>query len=214
MNETIWTITPTSLPRITRHCSKCGCKSEFYCAEKFRLNSNGARLDIWLIYKCLKCDTTWKLTIKKGVRSHDLPTEIFNRLTNNDKLLAQQYAFDRSLLKQQECEIQYESVDYIVTGFETECLREQLLVHIKCLYPFELKLSTFLANMLGVSVSQIKKLAADGLITANPECNILKCKIKTHIDLQIELPAQSDFNAITHGRQACFPSDGEPVVDT
>jgi len=131
---------------------------EFYCSEKFRVNSNGSRSDIWLIYKCLKCDATRKLTIAKGIKPSDLPEGEFDRFTNNDRELAWKYAFDRSFLKRQSCVIEYANIKYSVKGFELANNDLPLLIHLKSVYIFDLKLSKFLANLLGISVGKVKTL--------------------------------------------------------
>jgi len=180
-----WHIVPANTPVIIKHCSKCNRKNEYYCSEKFRVNANQARVDIWLIYKCNKCDSTWKLAIKKGVRPRDLPAGLFDKFVNNDRCLAWQYAFDRHFLKQHSCVIDYANVEYSVRGYD-RC-EGPLLVHIKSLYCFELKLGTLLANVLCMTVGQIKKLAESGAILASPEIDIVKHKIKSDIDVLLRL---------------------------
>lgn len=36
-------------------CSKCGAKTRFRNTKKFRVNANGNKLDVWLIYQCENC---------------------------------------------------------------------------------------------------------------------------------------------------------------
>jgi len=114
MKETTWYIVPTITPNILRHCSKCNRKMPYYCSEKFRANANQSRVDIWLIYKCTKCDNTWKLTLYKGMRPHELPEGLFDKFVNNDVNLAWQYAFNRNFLKQHGYTVDYTNVDYTV----------------------------------------------------------------------------------------------------
>jgi len=185
-NGATWVIIPDKTPLVIRNCSKCGRKKEFYSSDKFRLNGRHTKIDIWLIYKCIKCDTTWKLTIKKGIKPHDLTTELFDRFTNNDKDLAWQYAFDRHLLKQNGCEIQYADINYTVDGFDLQDLNSPLLIHIKNQYLFELKLSALLANKLEVSINQIKRLADSGAIKTSLECDIMKYRIRTDLDVCLQ----------------------------
>ena len=179
---------PVETPLIIRHCSKCNMKKEFYCSEKFRLNGRHTKIDIWLIYKCTKCDTTWKLTIKKGIKPHDISQALFDKFTYNDKETAWKYAFDRHLLKQNECEIQYANMKYLVQGLDSDrdfSLPDSWLIHIKSPYFFELKLSAFLAKQLGISISKIKKLVDDGSIMTSLECDIMKYRIRTELDVML-----------------------------
>ena len=187
--EVTWIIIPDKTPLVIRNCSKCGRKKEFYSSDKFRLNGRHTKIDIWLIYKCTKCDTTWKLTIKKGIKPQDLTAELFDRFTNNDKDLAWEYAFNRHLLKQNGCEIQYTNIGYSVEGFNPQDLsgpndmRCPLLIHIKSLHLFELKLNALLASKMGVSINKIKKLADNGIITTSLDCDIMKYRIRVDLDV-------------------------------
>ncbi|MCL2570816.1 MAG: DUF1062 domain-containing protein [Defluviitaleaceae bacterium] len=189
MNETIWTVTPTTTPTVIRHCSKCNRKSNYYCSEKFRANANQQRVDVWLIYKCTKCDSTLKLTIYKGIRPKDLPPGLFDKFVNNDAALAWEYAFNRNFLKQQACVVDYAGIEYTVESPNPATV--PLLVQIKTQYPFDLKLSVLLAKMLNTSISQIKKLAETGNISASPEINIIKHRIKSDTDITLAISSLS-----------------------
>ena len=197
-NENTWLIIPAHTPVVVRHCSKCNKKMDFYCSEKFRVNGNHAKLDIWLIYKCSKCETTWKLTIKKGVKPRDLPAELLDRFFNNDAELAWKYAFDRQLLKRNACEINCTDVKYTVEGVGLPDFDNPLLIHLKSLYTFDLKLSAFLADMLGISIGGIKKLADSGMISASPEHDIMKYRIRADIDLFLQPRCFSSIECLPH----------------
>lgn len=182
-NEATWYIMPTNTPLIIRHCSKCNRKMEFYCSEKFRMNGNHTRIDIWLIYKCSKCDTTLKLTIDKGIKPHDISNVLFDQFTHNDVELAWKYAFNRNFLKQNDCIVKYADVKYDVEGFEPHNLDNPLLVHLRSAYIFDLKLSAFFANVLGISVGKLRNIVNDRLITVYPVCDIMKYRIKQDIKI-------------------------------
>jgi len=135
----------------------------------------------YIIIKCTKCDSTWKLTIKKGIRPRDLAPGLFERFVNNDKLLAWQYAFDQQFLRQNASVVDYTDVGYSVEGIMP--FDGPLLVHLKCPYTFDLKLSALLAKALSTSVGQIKKLADRIALPASLECDITKLRIKADIDI-------------------------------
>ena len=170
----------------------------YYCSEKFRANANQSRVDIWLIYKCTKCDNTWKLSIYKGVRPNELPVGLFDKFVNNDAALAWTYAFDRNFLKQHSCTVDYAIVEYTVES-TNECSWEiPVLVHVKSQYGFDLKLSALLARMLNISVGQVKRLVEKGQITASPDINVMKHRIKANqrISMEIEKQAKQIFEGI------------------
>ena len=184
-NETTWRIIPKNTPRVIKHCNKCNKKMGFYCSEKFRLNSNSQKVDIWLIYKCEKCDTTWKLSLMRGIRPSDLTPVLFDRLTNNDKELAWKYAFDRQLLKQNGCVVDYTGIEYCVDGVIDTC------VCVSSQYFFDLKLSTFLAEQLAISVGEVRKLVEQNLISTSIDCDIMKYRIRTDFTITLPLPPYS-----------------------
>ena len=178
-----WLIVPTTTPTIIRKCSKCNKKMEFYCSEKFRVNANSTRVDIWLIYKCTKCDSTWKVAINKGIKPQDLPQELFDKFINNDTKLAWKYAFDRNLLKQNGCTLQYADIDYTVDG--ATAVDAPMHVHLKSEYFFELKLSLLLAKVLDISVSKLQKHVSAKMITTVPVLDIMKYKIRADLEVYI-----------------------------
>ena len=172
---------PRNTPSVIRHCAKCNRKMGHYCSEKFRVNANQTRVDVWLIYKCTKCDSTLKLAIKKGIKPRDIPADLFDGFINNDKNLAWQYAFDRHFLKQHMCVVDYAGVEYSVEGAGEIC--NPAVIHLKSAYMFDLKLSALLARALGTSISQIKKLVDSGVISTSPACDIMKYRIRADLDV-------------------------------
>lgn len=84
---------------ILRRCGGCGKKKEFICSGKFRVNANGRRLDVWLIYRCEKCGHTLNVPIYERAAPEKLPPELYERFLDNDWELAMEYAGDRGFLK-------------------------------------------------------------------------------------------------------------------
>lgn len=60
---------------IVRRCSGCGRKTRFQNAKKFRVNANGNRLDVWLIYQCELCKHTYNLAIYERQSVSSIPKE-------------------------------------------------------------------------------------------------------------------------------------------
>lgn len=58
-----WEIHQDGVPALRRFCPGCGCERPFVSSGKFRMNANGRRLDVWLIYKCPACGTTWNMEV-------------------------------------------------------------------------------------------------------------------------------------------------------
>jgi hypothetical protein len=119
------------------------------------------------------------MTIKRGIKPHDIPADLFERFIVNDRALAWEYAFDKGLLKWHKCEARYVDIAYKIDGLKENDLEMPLIADIRCLYPFNLKLNALMAKVLGISVNQVRTLAANGGVTAIPECDIMKCRVGT-----------------------------------
>lgn len=96
--EVCWRVTPLQTPRIWHRCSKCGKMSLFYSSDQFRLNAHQRRVDVWLIYRCTLCDTTWNCTILTRCTPEEIGGERYQRFQQNDRDTAWAYAFDFALL--------------------------------------------------------------------------------------------------------------------
>lgn len=74
-----WTILPGEAPAIRRNCSGCRKSSIFRSSGNFRMNANGNKLDVWLIYRCEKCDTSWNMDIYTRTAPGMLGQDLYNR---------------------------------------------------------------------------------------------------------------------------------------
>ncbi|TAH67611.1 MAG: DUF1062 domain-containing protein [Anaerolineaceae bacterium] len=89
--------TPNESFKVIRKCSVCGKKSIFVNSNKFRVNANGNRIDIWLIYQCRKCKHTYNLTIYERLKKDTLSLELYTSFMENDETLAREYGTDKSI---------------------------------------------------------------------------------------------------------------------
>lgn len=94
---------PASI-KVYHRCGGCGKKQEFINSGKFRVNANGNRVDVWLIYRCKKCKHSWNLTIYERVRPSKIAPEDYIRFLENDWELALAYGQDLSFLKKNHAE--------------------------------------------------------------------------------------------------------------
>ena len=76
MKQITWEINCLSTPHITRYCKKCKTKAEFQSSGAFRVNAQKKTIDVWLIYKCINCDSTWNMTIYTRITPGSIPVEI------------------------------------------------------------------------------------------------------------------------------------------
>lgn len=103
--KTEYEMMPEKSFSVIRNCSGCGRKTHFVNSKKFRVNANGNKLDVWLIYRCVKCRHTYNLTIYERKRASAISKEEYERFLCNDEELAEMYGRDIQLFKRNKAEI-------------------------------------------------------------------------------------------------------------
>ena len=115
-------ITPEESYSIIRNCSICGCKSVFVNTNNFRVNANGNRIDVWLIYQCSKCKHTYNLTIYERLKVDQISSDHLTSLMNNEVELAKKYGTDKSFFIKNKAEIDWSNVKYQIVNTKTRQL--------------------------------------------------------------------------------------------
>lgn len=185
-NKLIWNIKPKEMPLVIRNCNKCNKKTEFYSSELFRVNAQKKSLDIWSIYKCSHCNSTWNLTIFSRIPPNSLKGDLQKRFENNDKDLIWEYAFNSDILKQNNAEVKYD-MEYVVYKDEIDIeTNGQVNILIKCPYNFNLRLNKFLQKHLGIKRKVIDELIEDKIIDLKENIDIKKYKIKRELEISID----------------------------
>lgn len=90
--------------RVFHRCGGCGKKKEFVNSGRFRVNANGNQVDVWLIYRCIKCKHSWNLTIYERKCPGKIPAEEYQKFLDNDEELASAYGSDLAFLKKNHAE--------------------------------------------------------------------------------------------------------------
>ena len=91
--------------KVYHRCGGCGKKQEFLNSGKFRVNANGNRVDVWLIYRCKKCKHSWNLTSYERRKPSKISSEEYELFMENDFELANQYGNDIEFLKRNNAEL-------------------------------------------------------------------------------------------------------------
>lgn len=91
--------------KIYYRCAKCRCKKKFINTGKFRVNANGHKLDVWLIYQCEKCKHTYNLSIYERISPFKVPEEEYKKFMENDEELALLYGRNKELFMKNKAEI-------------------------------------------------------------------------------------------------------------
>lgn len=175
-----WEIVPDNNPEVRRNCPKCGEKTRYVNTEKFRVNANKSHIDIWLIYQCNKCKSTWNLTIYERINPGYLCHDEYQRFLDNDKELAESYGFDLGIHNRNKSELILDSINYhIISKKSLEYSKEENVYEIKlyCKYPLELRVDKLISEQYNISRNQVKNLCQKGSIYNLQGKNLLKAKI-------------------------------------
>ncbi|MBM7553913.1 DUF1062 domain-containing protein [Thalassobacillus pellis] len=166
-------IIPQEIPNVIRNCSKCKRDTAFYCSEKFRVNSNQKMVAVWVIYNCTHCEGTWNFPILSRVHVNKINSELYTKFMDNDKETIWHYAFQFTHLRKL-CNEVNTNIRYELREERLESKSNNLTIRFYCKYDFDLRIDKLLAEILGISRSNLKKLELDGMIMLNPNINIKK----------------------------------------
>lgn len=154
-------IVPEESFTVLRNCAGCGKKTHFINTQKFRVNANGNKLDVWLIYQCEKCKHTFNLTIYERQKSALVPTEEYKGFLDNDELLAEKYGRNLQFFKRNKAEVDFQNVNFRIEKREEKMGEsenmQQVLIVIHNPYCLKLRPEKQIAEILGLSKSQVKK---------------------------------------------------------
>lgn len=184
----LWEVQYLSPPKTIRYCKKCSAKTEFASSDLFRVNAQQKSLDIWLIYRCIHCKTTWNLTLYSRINTKSLAPELLAKFMGNDQELAQQYAMDTELLARNGAET--EAPLYQILG-EPADLTQELRLVITSRYPSKLKLAKILREKLCLSAKAFDQMISEGRIRIENGGDIHKCKLQGEVRVCISPPADT-----------------------
>ena len=183
METTItWEVKVKNTPLLIKKCSHCD-SDRFYCSDKFRMNAQKKNIDVWLIYRCVKCDNTCNLTLLSRSKPDLIDKTLFHSFSMNDKDTAWKYAFSTEMERKNNLRLDYSSVEYeVIPNTSLEDLlnlsNEVIKIHIKCELEFDLKLSSLIRRRFSLSANQVKRMFEDGIITISGNKPPQKHKVK------------------------------------
>ena len=183
METTItWEVKVKNTPLLIKKCSHCD-SDRFYCSDKFRMNAQKKNIDVWLIYRCVKCDNTCNLTLLSRSKPDLIDKTLFHSFSMKDKDTAWKYAFSTEMERKSNLRLDYGSVEYeVIPNTSLEDLQnlsnEVIKIHIKCEFEFDLKLSSLIRRCFSLSANQVKRMFEDGIITITSNKPPQKHKVK------------------------------------
>lgn len=136
----------------------------FVTGNRFRVNANQRLIDVWLIWMCEECGSTWNCTIHSRQRVNRIGGELYERFSRNDEELARRYAFDARLLAANGAEPA--AIEYRVEGEEVTAAPDaaEVTVLLTPEFPSSVRLSALLAAKLGVSRRRLEALVEAGTV--------------------------------------------------
>lgn len=183
METTItWEVKVKNTPLLIKKCSHCD-SDRFYCSDKFRMNAQKKNIDVWLIYRCVKCDNTCNLTLLSRSKPDLIDKTLFHSFSMNDKDTAWKYAFSTEMERKNNLRLDYGSVEYeVIPNTSLEDLlnlsNEVIKIHIKYEFEFDFKLSSLIRRCFSLSANQVKRMFEDGIITISSNKPPQKHKVK------------------------------------
>jgi hypothetical protein len=90
----IWRVEALAAPPLVRPCPTCRSEAPFATTGKFRVNANGGRLDVWLLYRCPACGVIAKRSVLRRIRPRDVDPARLDAYHRNDAAVARAHAFE------------------------------------------------------------------------------------------------------------------------
>ena len=194
-----WTVAPVTAPRPLINCNRCGTVKAYRCSDKFRVNANGKRIDVWLIYRCVDCDNSWNFGILERCNRRDIEPALLQALESNDLVLARRHAFDIVALRNRVGRVE-EFPEVAVQKEMLGDIRETataLELQLRLEMPISRRLDRLLAGELGLSRSRLQALEEKRLLIVNPEgAKALRKPAREGTTIGIDLAGEPDRAAI------------------
>ncbi|WP_143321341.1 DUF1062 domain-containing protein [Clostridium sp. HBUAS56010] len=194
MKKIVWDIQCVSPPPAVYHCKKCGKKTEYVSSGQFRVNAQKKSLDIWLIYKCATCDSTWNVSIYSRVNPNSISRELLERFHLNDAVLAEDYAMDNELLRGNGAEV--ESPTYKIIGEDFK-VTEPVELQIRSDYYFPVKVSVILKSKLQLSQNELLSLIEHEKVSTISKQKLRKLRLNKEITLLFNIPDTLNYGEET-----------------
>ena len=157
-----FTVVSVAPPAIRTHCRKCGAARRFVCAERFRANSNGKLVDIWLIYRCAQCDATRNVAVVERTPIHRIDRDLVDAAYDNDPATARRCARDVPLLRRAGVAVDAGDQWPLLAADASRCPSPGRLV-LELPEPLLVRLDAVAADALGLARSAVRdRLTVEG----------------------------------------------------
>ncbi len=165
-----WTLNPAHPPRPLRHCPACGAAKPFASSGKVRLNANGRKLDAWLIYRCIDCETTWLRRLLDRCPVHRIPEAELEAMEQSAPVWVRRHEFDLTGLKKEARAFAPDEDVRVVKPARPplEAPPAAIGLHLCVSSPTGLRLDRFLSRELPISRTGLRSRQANGGLSVAP----------------------------------------------
>jgi hypothetical protein len=154
-----WRIRPLELPRPWRYCASCATARAFVCSERFRVNAQKKSLDVWLNYRCGRCEDVWRFPLFERRSVSELGAAQLDGFARHDPAAVWKYAFDIARLRPHVIRLDSDvRVEVERTPLTCDAVAPgHLCIHFDVPFPCDIRLDRMLAEQLGISRSSLDR---------------------------------------------------------
>ncbi len=182
----LWTVHPLETPRVVRRCRRCDEPTRFASSDRFRINAHQRRLDVWLVYRCTRCEASWNHALMLRVTPDALDPTTYEELLANAPARAWRCAFDLERLRRAGVRVDL-GVPYRVSVDDTEGPDERVVFAVP--YPVEVRFDRFVAERFGVSRAAVRRWVDRGDLSI--ERAALRRSIRDGQSFELVRPAEA-----------------------
>lgn len=184
LNKTEYKIVPVNSFEVIHSCGGCGKKQSFINTGRFRVNANGNRLDIWLIYQCKKCKHTLNIPIYERIDKAKVDSEEYRLFLENNFDFAQKYGKNQSFLRSRQLEADVKNAELEIRDMQDNVLdlsdNEPVSGHIYVINNesgLKLRGEKLASMIFGISRSAAKKLIDSEEVVIAQERNVIEIRV-------------------------------------
>ncbi len=96
MESCVWRVVALAVPAWPEPCARCDRIRPHESTWRFRVNAQGSRHDVWLVYRCPHCGNRRNRRIARRLRARELGSSALAGYLGNDPDLARAHAFEVS----------------------------------------------------------------------------------------------------------------------
>jgi hypothetical protein len=145
------------------------------------MNTNAKLTDIWLVYRCARCDATKNITIVERKPITKIRRSLVDAATTNDPVAARRCARDLNLLRR--AGVQVLRGDRFSLG---EVARGASRLQLHFAEPLLVRVDQVLAEALGISRHRLRALDASGRIHLHPTAPLSRLRLTTTTEVSID----------------------------